>query len=169
MATRTAHRGRDLVRARELLARADVLVAHSADATDRADAMRDLYFAALRAAGAVLAVAETPRARRGSASAWARLPRVLPELTTWSTYFAGVARLCADLDIGVVGEVAESVVAELRRRVVDFVDDIDELVGAWEREEAGLATSGGALRHARGGRAEVAGSVSVTATSRRTA
>ncbi|MGU3294096.1 SAV_6107 family HEPN domain-containing protein [Williamsia sp. M5A3_1d] len=122
------------LRARELLGRAEAMAAHAADSPEPTEQLRALYLAALRAAGAALVVGEksTLRPRRGSVSAWARLPRALPELTVWATYFAGLSRLRADIELGVVRDIDPARVRETRSRLVDFLAEVQTQVVALE-------------------------------------
>jgi hypothetical protein len=124
---------RAVLRARDLLARADTMIVHAGDAGDPAEQMRGLCLAALRAAGAALAVGEGSTRRRGPTSAWARLPRSVPAFTPWATYFAGLSRLRADIEMGVVHDVSRDTVATTRSAVVDFLADVEALVDACAR------------------------------------
>ena len=90
-----------IIAARDLLERAEVRLRESDIVTDPTDEFSALYQAALRGAGAALAVAERPTRRRGSRSAWSRLPHALPEMAGWATYFAGLSRLRADAEAGI--------------------------------------------------------------------
>lgn len=121
------------MRARDLLVRADTMAVHATDVDDTAEQLRGLYLAALRAAGAALAVGEGSTRRRGSSSAWARLPGSVPAFTRWATYFAGLSRLRADIELGVVHEVPAETVTTTRRAVVDFLADVEALVDACAR------------------------------------
>lgn len=123
-----------VVRARDLLSKADSLAAHAGDAPDDAERLRELYVCALRAAGAALVIGESPTAaRRGSSSAWARLPRAIPSLTTWATYFAGLSRLRADIEVGIVRDVDPEQVSRTHARLLDFLDDVEAEVVAYEQ------------------------------------
>jgi hypothetical protein len=113
---------RRITGARDLLDRAEMLLVPAS--ADPADQFLGLYLAALRGAGAILALHERP-SRIGSRSAWLRLPKVAPDMGTWAAYFAGFSDLRADLDAGLQRSVAESVVTELRHQVNDFLDRVD--------------------------------------------
>ncbi|GAA1892918.1 SAV_6107 family HEPN domain-containing protein [Williamsia serinedens] len=126
---------RAILRARDLLARADTMTVHADDVDDTTEQVRGLYLAALRAAGAALAVGETSTRRRGPASAWARLPRSVPAFTRWATYFAGLSRLRTDIELGVVHDVPGETVSATRSAVVDFLADVEALVDACARGE----------------------------------
>lgn len=124
---------RAILRARDLLSRADTMAVHAGDVDDAAEQVRGLYLAALRAAGAALAVGETTTRRRGPASAWARLPRSVPAFTRWAAHFAGLSRLRADIELGVVHDVTPETVSRARAAVVDFLADVEALVDACAR------------------------------------
>jgi len=113
---------RRVVGARDLLDRAEMLLIPAS--ANPADEFSGLYLAALRGAGAILALRERP-SRIGSRSAWLRLPKVAPDMDTWAAYFAGFSDLRADLDAGLRRSVSESVVTELRHQVNDFLDRVD--------------------------------------------
>ncbi|CAM3135855.1 hypothetical protein DFJ75_1839 [Williamsia muralis] len=113
-----------IIAARDLLERAEVRLRESDIVTDPTDEFSALYQAALRGAGAALAVAERPTRRRGSRSAWSRLPHALPEMTGWATYFAGLSRLRADAEAGI--RAVDSVqIDELRVRVDEFLHVVE--------------------------------------------
>ncbi len=113
-----------IISARELLARAEVRLRESDVVTDPTDEFSALYQAALRAAGAALAVSERPTRRRGSRSAWSRLPHALPDLADWADYFAGLSRLRADAEAG-ISTVPEAQIATLRPRVDEFLHVVE--------------------------------------------
>lgn len=109
-----------IIAARDLLARAEARLQESDIVTDPTDEFSALYQSALRAAGAVLAVSERPTRRRGSRSAWSRLPQAVPEMTGWATYFESLSRLRADAEAG-LRSVAGEQIADLRVRVDEFL------------------------------------------------
>ncbi|PYE15788.1 hypothetical protein DFR67_10915 [Williamsia limnetica] len=113
-----------IISARDLLDRAESRLRESDVVTDPTEEFSALYQAALRAAGAVLAVTEKPKRRRGSLSAWSRLPQAVPELTGWATYFAGLSRLRADAEVG-LRPVLEEQIAALRPRVDEFLHVVE--------------------------------------------
>ncbi|MFD0927096.1 SAV_6107 family HEPN domain-containing protein [Williamsia deligens] len=115
-------------RARDLLVRADTMAVHATDVDDTTEQVRGLYLAALRAAGAALALGETTGRPRGSLSAWARLPRSVPAFTHWATYFAGLSRLRSDIELGITHDVPRSTVLATRTAVADFLADVEALV-----------------------------------------
>ncbi len=135
---RTTPDPRVVTRARDLLEKADSLAALAADAPGPADQLRELYVSALRAAGAALAIGESSLGpRRGTSNAWARLPRAIPSMTTWATYFAGLSRLRADIEVGIVRDVDALRVRETRARLQDFLDDVEAEVLAYEQGRPG--------------------------------
>lgn len=113
-----------IISARELLERAEVRLRESDIVTDPTEEFSALYQSALRGAGAVLAVTERPTRRRGSRSAWSRLPQALPELAAWATYFAGLSRLRADAEAG-ISSVTDEQIAALRPRVDEFLHVVE--------------------------------------------
>lgn len=138
---RTAPDPRVVTRARDLLDRAEALSRLADDAPVPADQLRELYVSALRGAGAALAVGESSRGpRRGSASAWARLPRALPPMATWATYFAGLSRLRADIEAGIIHDVDAQQVRQTRARVQEFLDDVEAEVLAYEQSRPSPGT-----------------------------
>lgn len=66
------------------------------------------HLAALRTAGAVIAVRGRPTARARARTAWEILSRVAPEYRAWATYFAAGADLRAALESGRRSEVSEA-------------------------------------------------------------
>jgi hypothetical protein len=113
-----------IIAARDLLERAELRLRESDIVTDPTDEFSALYQSALRGAGAVLAVSERPTRRRGSRSAWSRLPHALPELTGWATYFAGLSRLRADAEAG-IRVVDPRQIDELRIQVDEFLHVVE--------------------------------------------
>lgn len=121
-----------IIASREMLERAESRLRESDVVTDSAEAFSALYQSALRAAGAVLAVSERPTRRRGSRSAWARLPQAMPELSEWATYFAGLSRLRADTEAG-IRTVTDEQIAELRPKVDGFLHVVETEILRLER------------------------------------
>ncbi|OZG28341.1 hypothetical protein BH683_015085 [Williamsia sp. 1138] len=111
--------------------------------TDPTEEFSALYQSALRAAGAVLAVAERPTRRRGSRSAWSRLPQAVPEMTGWATYFAGLSRLRADAEVG-LREVSEEQIASLRPRVDEFLHAVETEIVRREQGKSSKMPAGAA-------------------------
>ncbi|SDH52074.1 hypothetical protein SAMN05444695_102185 [Rhodococcus triatomae] len=88
--------------ARELLARADLLLSESIGAHSPQDQFLGAYLAALRGAGAVLAAVEGPGGMRGSRTrnAWLRLAGAAPEFTAWADHFAGYSATRSAVEAG---------------------------------------------------------------------
>ncbi|MDG3013440.1 SAV_6107 family HEPN domain-containing protein [Speluncibacter jeojiensis] len=143
------------MRARELLGRADSLLAEAscaaagrspgrgASSGDAAEAFRLAYVAAVRGAAAVLAAgggAVGPGAgvrRPRSRSAWVMLSACSPEFAEWADYFAAHSSTRAAIEAGITGKVgadrAEALLAETRR----FLDEVEaHLVGAARFDQA---------------------------------
>jgi hypothetical protein len=114
-----------IIAARDLLDRAESRLRESDIVTDATEEFSALYQSALRGAGAALAVSERPTRRRGSRSAWSRLPQALPELTGWAAYFAGLSRLRADAEAG-IREVRAEQIDELRIQVDEFLHVVEQ-------------------------------------------
>lgn len=113
------------------------MVVHADDTADGAERLRGLYLAALRGAGAALAVSEgSSTRRRGSMSAWARLPRGVPQFTHWATRFAGVSRLRDEIELGLVHDVPPATIEATRAAVVEFLADVETLVDSCARGTA---------------------------------
>ena len=132
-----------IIASREMLERAESRLRESDVVTDSAEAFSALYQSALRAAGAVLAVSEHPTRRRGSRSAWARLPQAMPELSEWATYFAGLSRLRADTEAG-IRSVTDEQIAELRPKVDEFLHVVEREILRLERGKPSNMPAGAA-------------------------
>lgn len=130
-------------RARDLLERADNLLANADGVADSAERFRQYYLAALRAAGSMLAVLEpaSPTARRrGSRSAWVRLTVQVPEWAPAADYLASVSDVRMKIESGQVRALDAALPATLRRYVVALLDDAEALITAYEQ---GKLTNGG--------------------------
>ena len=135
-------------RARDLLDRAEILIDNADGVPDTAERFRQYYLAALRAAGAALAIHEPVTrtvARRGSPNAWTRIALRVPELGAYADEFAGLSGLRMDIEMGLTREVAPDRLNRLRVRVFAFLDDVEALVTAYEQGRAGGA--GTRMRH----------------------
>ncbi|MGV9671951.1 MULTISPECIES: SAV_6107 family HEPN domain-containing protein [unclassified Gordonia (in: high G+C Gram-positive bacteria)] len=122
-------------RARDLLSRADLLLDNAIAVTDDAERFRQLYLAALRAAGAAIAIGESSRrSTRGlPTNAWSRLAIVMPELDFYADFFAARSSLRMNIEAGIERTVNADVGAETHRRVLEFLDAVETLVMAYER------------------------------------
>lgn len=92
--------------AQDLLVRAARELRAAEVAGDPADRFLHAHLAALRTAGAVIAVRGRPTARARARTAWEILSRVAPEYRAWATYFAAGADLRAALESGRRSEVS---------------------------------------------------------------
>ncbi|MBF6239547.1 SAV_6107 family HEPN domain-containing protein [Nocardia otitidiscaviarum] len=118
-------------RAGELLRRADGLLIQAAGEGDPAERFRTAYLAALRGAGAVLAltgVDRMPRAR--SRNAWVLMQKAAPEFIMWSDYFSAQSETRAALEAGLPREIDDAKADEFASRVGAFLHDVDDLLAA---------------------------------------
>jgi hypothetical protein len=122
-------RGR-ATRKNALLDRADRLLIEASGEADPRERFRAGYLAALRGAGAVLAVtsASAP-ARAKNRSAWVLMARAAPEFVMWSDYFAGFSATRAALEAGLNRDVASAEADEFCARVEAFLHDVEDLIG----------------------------------------
>jgi hypothetical protein len=86
------------------------------------DRYAQAHLAALRAAAAVLAARARPRHRAQSASAWALLATVAPELAEWSAFFAASSATRAAAEAGVHRLVTARDADDLVRQAGEFLD-----------------------------------------------
>lgn len=124
-------------RAGMLLRRADGLLMEAAGERDPRERFRVAYLAALRGAGAVLALtgADTaPRAR--SRNAWIMLQRAAPEFVMWADYFSGHSATRAALEAGLPREIDEEWADEFSSRVTAFLHDVEDLIAPAARLRA---------------------------------
>nr|WP_280414015.1 SAV_6107 family HEPN domain-containing protein [Nocardia carnea] len=120
-----------------LLQRADGLLMEAAGENDPSERFRVAYLAALRGAGAVLALtgADTaPRAR--SRNAWVMLQRAAPEFVMWADYFSGHSATRAALEAGLPREIDEARADEFYARVGAFLHDVEDLIAPAARLRA---------------------------------
>lgn len=109
-----------------------------------AERLRLYYLAALRTAGAALAVLESRRrGPRGQRSAWVRL--AAQGIVEPADYFAGLSGLRQRIETGFVADVDQSVVARMRVRLTAFMAQAEGILADYEQ---GRASSPGA-DHAR--------------------
>ncbi len=124
-------------RAGMLLRRADGLLMEAAGERDPRERFRGAYLAALRGAGAVLALtgADTaPRAR--SRNAWVMLQRAAPEFVMWADYFSGHSATRAALEAGLPRAIDDPVADEFSSRVAAFLHDVEDLIAPAARLRA---------------------------------
>ncbi|GAC69544.1 SAV_6107 family HEPN domain-containing protein [Gordonia soli] len=123
-------------RGRDLLERADILFENADGVPDSAERFRQYYLAALRGAGAALALHEPrtrPARRVGSRDAWSRIATTVPALGDRAGRFASLSRTRMDIESGLVRSVDEQTVVGLRRQVAEFLDLVERLVIAYEQ------------------------------------
>ena len=130
-------------RARDLLDRADLLLENASGVEDDPERFRQLYLAALRGAGAALAIHEPAgrAVRRRTPNAWSRIARVVPDLAPHAEYFAELSVLRMNIEAGIERAVDPVLVAQVHRRVLVFLDAVEEQVVAYERGGAGIGSS----------------------------
>ncbi|GGL04490.1 hypothetical protein GCM10011588_18820 [Nocardia jinanensis] len=124
-------------RAGMLLRRADGLLMEAAGERDPRERFRVAYLAALRGAGAVLALtgADTaPRAR--SRNAWVMLQRAAPEFVMWADYFSGHSATRAALEAGLPRDIDAEWADEFSSRVGAFLHDVEDLIAPAARLRA---------------------------------
>lgn len=129
-------------RAAGLLERADAMLLHANLEPDSADRFRATYLAALRGAGAVLAVTgadRSPRAR--SRNAWVLMQQAVPEFVMWADYFSSFSETRAALEAGLDRNVDAGHVDEFGARVAAFLHDVADLLHAPTRLAPIVATS----------------------------
>ncbi|WP_067699172.1 SAV_6107 family HEPN domain-containing protein [Nocardia jejuensis] len=128
---RPAHTGR----AGELLRRADGLLRDSAGEPDPAERFRVAYLAALRGAGAMLALTGADRAPRArSRNAWVLMQRTAPEFVMWADYFSAQSETRAALEAGLPRPVDDRRADEFASRVGAFLHDVEDLLAAAVRQ-----------------------------------
>lgn len=143
--TMTPRRGHDVslalraAQGSDLMRRSDAEILAAQLSQDPADRFLHAHFAALRAAGAVLAAVVPPRGRGRTRPVWEQLADRLPELAGWAVRFGDAARVRAAVEGGrpdaVDDERADLALAEAE----DFRDAIDGLAaGAGDAPVPGL-------------------------------
>lgn len=136
-------------RSRDLLDRAEVLFDDAAGiADDGAERFRQFYLAAIRAAGAILAVYEPPgpvRRRRNARDAWSRIKAVAPQYAELAEYFGGLSVMRSRVEAGLVRQVDDTLCARVERRAAEFLDAADASLLAYEqgRLDGSGAVAGG--------------------------
>ncbi|MFE3194471.1 SAV_6107 family HEPN domain-containing protein [Nocardia sp. NPDC059240] len=125
-------------RAGELLRKADGLLAEAQGEPDPAERFRVAYLAALRGAGAVLALTGADRAPRArSRNAWVLMQRAAPEFVMWADYFTGQSETRAALEAGLPRPVDDRRADEFASRVGAFLHDVADLLAAAARSHPG--------------------------------
>jgi len=149
--TMTSRRGRgaevlhalEAVVGSDLMRRSDAEILAAQLSQDPADRFLHAHFAALRAAGAVLAVVVPPRGRGRDRSAWEQLADRVPELAGWAAVFADAARVRAAVEGGRVDLADDARADRALADAEDFRDAIDSLVA---RPASGASAEAPALR-----------------------
>lgn len=130
MAGRKEHPGR----AGGLLDRADGLLLRAAGESDPRERFRTAYLAALRGAGAVLALTGADRAPRArSRNAWVLMQQAAPEFVMWSDYFSSYSETRAALEAGLERPVDARLADEFASRVGAFLHDVEDAISAAAR------------------------------------
>jgi len=128
-------------RSRDLLDRAEALFDGAAGVEDDgAERFRQFYLAAIRAAGAVLAVYEPPgpvRRRRDARDAWSRIRAVAPQYGELAEYFGGLSQMRSNVEAGLVRHVDPTLCGRVERRAAEFLDAADATLLAYEQGRIG--------------------------------
>ncbi|MGW4395713.1 SAV_6107 family HEPN domain-containing protein [Amycolatopsis nivea] len=112
-----------------LLAQANRGLDHAENERDPAERFIGAYLAALRGAGAVLAVRGRPRRGRGRpASGWVLLDAVAPELREWSAFFADHSETRAAAEAGISGRVTAELAEGLLQATAQFLELVRRVV-----------------------------------------
>ncbi|MBB5917979.1 hypothetical protein BJY24_006891 [Nocardia transvalensis] len=128
MAGRIGYPGRS-GRAGGLLDRADGLLLQSTAEGDPRERFRTAYLAALRGAGAVLAITGADRAPRArSRNAWVLMQQAAPEFVMWADYFSSFSETRAAIEAGLDRPVDARRADEFASRVGAFLHDVEDLV-----------------------------------------
>ncbi|WP_280448653.1 SAV_6107 family HEPN domain-containing protein [Nocardia brasiliensis] len=131
-------------RAGKLLKRADGLLMQAAGERDPRERFRTAYLAALRGAGAVIALTgadNAPRAR--SRNAWVLMQGAAPEFTMWADYFSSRSELRVALEAGLDRDVDNDEADEFSSRVGAFLHDVEDLLSASARLRPAPGWTGG--------------------------
>ncbi|SDU41246.1 SAV_6107 family HEPN domain-containing protein [Gordonia westfalica] len=125
-------------RARDLLARAHLLLDNADGVSDDAERFRQFYLVALRAAGAALAIGEpVGPSRRKTSNAWTRIGVVAPELAPLAARFASLSSVRMKIESGIIRTLDPDSVAGMRLLVLDFLRQVETLVIAYEQGKFG--------------------------------
>ncbi|MBF6330172.1 hypothetical protein IU452_16750 [Nocardia transvalensis] len=118
-------------RAGNLLDRADGLLLQAGAEPDPRERFRTAYLAALRGAGAVLALTGADRAPRArSRNAWVLMQQAAPEFVMWSDYFSSFSETRAALEAGLDRPIDVRRADEFASRVGAFLHDVEDLISA---------------------------------------
>ncbi len=134
---RTSVDPRRVHQSRDLLDRAEVLFDEASGVRDDgAERFRQFYLAAIRAAGAILAVYEPSgpvRRRRDARDAWSRIKAVAPQYADLAEYFGGLSVMRSRVEAGLVRQVDDTLCARIERRAAEFLDAADVSLLAYEQ------------------------------------
>ncbi len=111
---------------------------------DPRERFRTAYLAALRGAGAVIALTgadNAPRAR--SRNAWVLMQGAAPEFTMWADYFSSRSELRVALEAGLDRDVDNDEADEFSSRVGAFLHDVEDLLSASARLRPAPGWTGG--------------------------
>ncbi|NLG54185.1 MAG: hypothetical protein GX542_00790 [Rhodococcus sp.] len=116
----------------QLLARADALLSEAIAASSPQDLFLGAYVAALRGAGAMLAVSEGSRGARGrhTRNAWLRLAESAPELAPWAEYFSAYSATRAAVEAGAARSMSSEEADRFFGEVGRFLHDVEGRLGA---------------------------------------
>ncbi|MEU7633913.1 SAV_6107 family HEPN domain-containing protein [Nocardia sp. NPDC049220] len=143
MSGRVEHPGQP-GRAGKLLLRADGLLMQAQGERDPRERFRTAYLAALRGAGAVIALTGADAAARArSRNAWVLLQRAAPEFVMWSDYFSARSEIRAALEAGLDRDVDDHEADEFSSRVGAFLHDVEDLLSVSARLRPAPGWSGG--------------------------
>ncbi|MGV9859165.1 SAV_6107 family HEPN domain-containing protein [Gordonia sp. NPDC003425] len=122
-------------RSRDLLERAQMVFDNADAVPDDPERFRQFYLAALRAAGAALAIYEPPGrpVRRVSANAWSRISATVPALSDFAARFADLSRTRMEIESGIRRSIDPAAAARLRREVVAFLAAVEDQLIAYEQ------------------------------------
>ncbi|QLY34438.1 hypothetical protein H0264_16480 [Nocardia huaxiensis] len=113
---------------------------------DPAERFRTAYLAALRGAGAVLALTGLDRAPRArSRNAWVLMQRAAPEFVMWADYFSAQSETRAALEAGLPRPVDDQRADEFASRVGAFLHDVEDLLAATVRQRPSTGWVAGML------------------------
>lgn len=96
--------------------------------------------AALRAAGAVLALGVRPQSKRGKLrSAWIQLAEVSPHWQPWVEFYMDSARLRAELEAGMRTEITATQARRSLEIAGRFLTEVEEFIEQHHGASLGLA------------------------------
>ncbi|WP_280445527.1 SAV_6107 family HEPN domain-containing protein [Nocardia brasiliensis] len=119
----------ETTRGEALLRRARHQLEQAEQEQDPPERFRTAYLAALRGAGAILAVTGADRAPRSrSRNAWVLIRQTRPDFVTWADFFSSHSELRAALEEGLPRQVETAWADAFVRQTFEFLDDVDELL-----------------------------------------